>query len=299
MKRSLRSRPGFKAIKSARHNETNEEQNSENAGILELNYDCLLKILSLLSLEDLCAVKDSCHELSLLAHVAAKRICENEKICITYGNKMDAFTIKKFGTYMHEVFYQNRQIDALLLENNEMRLLISWYKSFAWMKNCSILQTLSMQKINVRNVDQAYINNFGNLINLKIENCSDVKNFELILKACKNLKSIEVIDAFPEIIGNFRFLLNIEAIRFSTSMDNFEGYIIENYIAELGQLQSLKFVSLIFNLKPFSSWFPPKLIAKKFKVVKRDKWSCRPIADKKDGTIGVGCMRICDVTVTL
>lgn len=293
MKRTLRPRLQRNAKKSAGHNEQNDQNSSNGAKtLLELNDDCLLKILSFLSLEDLYAVKDSCHKLSLLAHMEAKTICKKEKICITYGNKMDALTIKKFGTYMNEVFYHKGR---MLLEKQ----LLIWYKSFAWMKNCSILQTLSMQKIDIRNLDQVYINNFKNLTNLKIENCfGDESIFERILKACTNLKSIEVIDGFPQMIANFRFLLNVEELRFSASMVDFETDTIEKDIAELGQLQSLKFLSLVFKLEPLSSWFPPKLIAKKFKVVKRDEWSCTPI--KRNGTTRLTrCMRLCDVTVTL
>lgn len=303
MKRTLRSQRSCN-VKSARQNEPSV-QNTANGGtilLLELNDYCLLKILSLLSLDDLCAVKDTCHKLSLLAHSDAKRICKNAQIRIAYGNKMDALAIKKFGIHMNDVFYQKNQLhrnDALLLsKNTEMRPLMAWYKSFAWMKNCSTLQTLSMEKINVRWLDPAYVNNFENLIKLKIGSCSgDVNNFALIVKACTNLKFIEMADVPSETIGSFRFLLNIEEIRFRTSTVNFGAGIIENDIARLGQQRSLRFLSLVFKLEPFSPWRPPNLIANKFKVVKRDQWSCSAFSVNKSS--GVSCMRLCDVTVTL
>lgn len=212
----------------------------------QLNDDCLLEIFSHVPMNDLMYHVGSCSRaFRALAEVAAQKKCRKERIAYNFSNDEDTAIMTHFGTYVRNLFvYQgygpNKKFDSL-----------------SWLKHCIALRTLTVQNMHLL-YDSECFATIGKLEHLTLDRCfGSMHQYEHILTACKNLKTIKLLNWTQDVSDEMlTYLATLKDIERMTSHHDISRsrHSIRN-LAKIAQLKKLKF--LCFNIgsrDPYASF---------------------------------------------
>lgn len=212
----------------------------------QLNDDCLLEIFAHVPMNDLLYDVASCSRtFRALAEVAAQKKCRKEQITYNFSNDRDTAIMSHFGIYVRNLFVfqgygQNKKFDSL-----------------SWLKHCAALKTLTIQNMHLL-YDSECFATFGKLEHLTLDRCfGSMQQYEHILTACKNLKTIKLLswtqDVSDEMLAHLAKLKDIERMTSHHDVSRCR-HTIQN-LAMIAQLKKLKF--LCFNIgsrEPYASY---------------------------------------------
>lgn len=203
----------------------------------QLNDDCLLEIFSFLPIKQLLYdVGMCCHQFRELAEVTVQKKCRTERFSYNYSDARDTSIVNRFGKLMRSVFVFQRY-----KENTKT-------DSLTWIKRCTALKILKIQNFNLIYDSECFVT-FGKLEKLTFDRCfGSVQQYEHIITACKNLKSIALLnwthDAPDDILAQLSTLKNIERMTSHHDISKSSGSC--KNLLKIAQLQKLKF--LCFNI---------------------------------------------------
>lgn len=159
----------------------NMNPNSGNYGIFSLNDDCLLAILSFLSIEGLFAMKLCCRRFSALADVTAPKQCRSQNFQYNHKSERHRNILECYGEFMQDVTFERKRHDEHP-SNSEWK----------WVRRCTALKTLTIRNM-ASFYDNASARIYEGLQSLGLEDCYDRgAAYDRIIEACTNLKSIKL-----------------------------------------------------------------------------------------------------------
>lgn len=226
---------------STQHITDCEEQSNDDCAILSLNDDCFREIFSNLSIEDLFEVSQCCRRFWAVADEEASSRYRKEKFTYFHEYKPHRKIIARFGKYMQNVT-SHRKLDDLSQLNKST--IDTPQSKWSWLRMCTSLKTLHIIKYTHIYYDRFATEIYGNLVNLSIDGGKGgIDQLECIVKACTNLKSIELkTQVFsPDIFDWIATLKNIEkaTIRLVRPLSS-------GHITAFRQLKKLKYLCLDF-----------------------------------------------------
>lgn len=193
-----------------------------------LNEDCFLAIFSYLSLMDLFAVKHCCQKFSALADIAANETRRSEVFRCNLGRKLPKNILKCYGSRMKGVIFEEN-LDQTNSKKEENCLLL---------RRCTSLKSLTISESPLF-YDHASVKIYEGLKSLTISQCPrDRSIFDQMMRACKNLKSLEMNEYMFQhgTFDSLSTLINIERISIT------KGYLVflANLAPSVAKLQALK-----------------------------------------------------------
>lgn len=218
------------------------EREFENNGILSLNDDCLLAIMSLLSIEDLFAAKQCGNRLSALADVAAPKRCRRQSFRYLYNYEAHRNMVECYGKFMQNVTFE-RKLDeiARLGDNGSQSPELKWM----WLRRCTALRALTIRNM-APFYDRDSVEIYERLQSLEIEKCLGHEDtYVRIIEACANLKSIKVSKFTIATFNCIARLQNIERIVLRDSRCDIFAY----HMTALQGLKKLKHLGMDFRFR--------------------------------------------------
>lgn len=202
-----------------------------------LNDDCLLEVFSFLPMKDLWYdVGMCCRKFSALADAVVKKKCRTERFTFNYSDARDTGIVSRFGGSMRNMFVfqtyrENRECDSL-----------------TWLKHCASLRTLEIQNMRLIYDSECFVA-FGKLEKLTLDRCfGNQQQYEHIITACKNLKSIRLVnwwnDAPYDVLAYLATLTKVE--RITSHHDITKSPLSAKHLPKIAELTKLKF--LCFNI---------------------------------------------------
>lgn len=216
------------------------EQDFENDGILSLNDDCLLAIMSLLSIEDLFAAKQCGNRLSALADVAAPKLCRRRSFRYLYNNEAHRKIVECYGEFMQNVTFERKMDEiARSAENGSRSPELKWM----WLRRCTALEALTIKDM-APFYDRDCVEVYERLQSLDIGKCLGHEDtYVRIIESCANLKSIKVSKFTLVTFNCIARLGNIERIVLRDSRCDISAY----HMTALQGLKKLKHLGMDFR----------------------------------------------------
>lgn len=206
----------------------------------QLNDDCLLAIFARLSIVDMFGLKKCCRRFNELVDMAMPTRCSKETFRCIWKHGTHENILESYGEFMQNVILERITDESSTGE--------PYCDPPTWFRKCRSLKTLTIRKVPLV-YDQFSAQVYAGLESLTIEDCpGDEENYKLIIAACKNLKSILVLN------GKFRFdwigkLVNLESI--STRTVGVYSFLILRFANELKRLKKLKYLYLDLSCYEF------------------------------------------------
>lgn len=216
------------------------ESNTEKCEILLLNNDCLLEIFAHLSVVDLFYARKCCRRFKELADFVAPKQCQKEEFHYVWQNEKHKKLLECYGKFMPNITFE-RITDAIPLSDDiDLR---NGLDEWNWLSQCASLKTLTIRNMNLI-YDERFNEVYEGLESLSIEDCpfiDDINGYEHVIRACKNLKSIQVLN------GAFRLdwidAVNLENISIRL-IDLIHCFLFGRFSDELLKLTKLKYLLL-------------------------------------------------------
>lgn len=174
--------------------------NKHQSSVMQLNDDCLLKILDNLNALDLCAIKDTCRRFRNLSTYYFQLTCKDsfsfgKNLCHGAEDSMSEYDatsiLSHFGQYITKLILSAADMD----DDVDILHIIGKYEN---------IKELELYQICINTEDMANCNDiFSHLERLSINYCytEDDSTYELLWN-CKMLKRLEINDV-EEIEGSF------------------------------------------------------------------------------------------------
>lgn len=263
-----------------------------------LNDDCLLAIFSFLSIMDLFELRKCSRRFRALADAAAPKQCRNEEFHYIYKHKTHEEIVKCYGEFMQNVVFEhNKEIAQLSYIIGAVAPQDKWM----WLRQCTSLKTLSIRKI-LPFYDRYSAKMYENLVNLGLEDCNrGWDQYVLIIKACKNLKTIiltEFTGCSSRMFDSVTVLENIEKISIRHCWIGYDDRLPRE-LAKLQGLEKLKCLEIhLYNYGNFIATIAKALDKLKNIRLFQIRLDCHPANAFESGEFS-NAMKEFEVTINL